>query len=113
MNKLFITGPNESICPPCYYCGNEPNPTTKVVKHDQSCPYLIAKDLWAKMGITMTNEELLATAEIVLLKAARQKKDVVDLQRAINTLEACIKDGSIRSIEFAREVLITEIEELN
>ena len=60
----------------------------------------------------MTNEELIATAEIILLKAARQKKDVVDLQRAINTLEACIKDGSIRSIEFAREVLITEIEEL-
>jgi hypothetical protein len=60
----------------------------------------------------MTNEELLATAEVALIKASRRKKDVVDLQRAINTLETCIKDGSIRSIEFAREVLITEIEEL-
>lgn len=61
----------------------------------------------------MTNEELIATAEIILLKAARQKKDTVDLQRAINTLEACIKDGSHGSIEFARDVLLTEIEELN
>jgi hypothetical protein len=113
MNKLFITGPNESICPPCYYCGNEPNPTTKVVKHDQSCPYLIAKDLWAKMGIIMTNEELLATAEVALIKASRRKKDIVDLQRAINTLAVCIKDDSLGSIEFAREVLLTEIEELN
>ena len=60
----------------------------------------------------MTNEELLATAEIILLKAARRKKDVTDLQRAINTLEACIKDGSLGSIEFARDVLMTEIEEL-
>ena len=60
----------------------------------------------------MTNEELLATAEVVLLKASRQKKDTIDLQRAINTLEACIKDGSLGSIEFARDVLITEIEEL-
>jgi hypothetical protein len=60
----------------------------------------------------MTNEELLATAEVMLLKASRQKKDTVDLQRAINTLETCIKDGSHGSIDFAREVLITEIEEL-
>ena len=60
----------------------------------------------------MTNEEVLATAEIILLKAARQKKDVVDLQRAINTLEVCIKDGSHGSIDFARDVLSTEIEEL-
>ncbi len=61
----------------------------------------------------MTNEELLATAEVVLLKASRRKKDTVDLQRAINTLEACIKDGSLGSIDFARAVLMTEIEELN
>ena len=60
----------------------------------------------------MTNEELLATAEVILLKAARRKKDVTDLQRAINTLEVCIKDGSHGSIDFARDVLITEIEEL-
>ena len=60
----------------------------------------------------MTNEELLATAEVALIKASRQKKDTVDLQRAINTLEACIKDGSLGSIDFARDVLITEIEEL-
>lgn len=60
----------------------------------------------------MTNEELIATAEIILLKAARQKKDVVCLQRAINTLEACIKDDSHGSIDFARDVLMTEIEEL-
>jgi hypothetical protein len=60
----------------------------------------------------MTNEELLATAEVALLKASRQKKDTVDLQRAINTLDVCIKDGSHGSIEFARAVLLTEIEEL-
>jgi hypothetical protein len=60
----------------------------------------------------MTNEELLATAEVALIKANRRKKDTVDLQRAINTLEACIKDGSLGSIDFARDVLITEIEEL-
>lgn len=40
----------------------------------------------------MTNEELLATAEVALIKASRRKKDIVDLQRAINTLDACIKD---------------------
>jgi hypothetical protein len=61
----------------------------------------------------MTNEELLATAEVALIKASRRKKDVVDLQRAINTLETCIKDGSLGSIDFARDVLLTEIEELN
>jgi len=61
----------------------------------------------------MTNEELLATAEVALIKASRRKKDVTDLQRAINTLEVCIKDGSLGSIDFARDVLMTEIEELN
>lgn len=61
----------------------------------------------------MTNEELIATAEVALIKATRQKKDTTDLQRAINTLDACIKDGSLGSIDFARDVLITEIEELN
>ena len=60
----------------------------------------------------MTNEELLATAEVALIKASRRKRDVVDLQRAINTLDACIKDGSLGSIDFARDVLMTEIEEL-
>lgn len=60
----------------------------------------------------MTNKELFATAEVALLKARRQKKDTVDLQRAINTLDVCIKDGSHRDIEFARAVLLTEIEEL-
>lgn len=60
----------------------------------------------------MTNEELLATAEVALLKAARQKQDVTDLQRAINTLECCIKSGEKESINFARAVVLTEIEEL-
>ena len=61
----------------------------------------------------MTNEELIAIAEVALIKASRRKKDTVDLQRAINTLNACIKDGSLGSIDFARDVLMTEIEELN
>ena len=60
----------------------------------------------------MTNEELLATAEVALLKAARQKQDVCDLQRAINTLDCCIKSENQESIDFARAVLMTEIEEL-
>ena len=60
----------------------------------------------------MTNDELLATAEVALLKAARQKHDTYDLQRAINTLEFCIKNGNKESIDFARAVLLTEIEEL-
>ena len=60
----------------------------------------------------MTNEELLATAEVALLKAARQKQDVTDLQRAINTLEYCMGRQSLVDINFARDVLLTEIEEL-
>ena len=60
----------------------------------------------------MTNEELIATAEVALLKAAKQKQDVIDLQRAINTLEFCIKNKNQESIDFARAVLLTELEEL-
>ena len=60
----------------------------------------------------MTNEELLATAEVAIIRAWKSGKDTVDLQRAINTLTACIKDGSHGSIDFARDVLMTEIEEL-
>lgn len=60
----------------------------------------------------MTNEELLATAEVALLKASRQKQDVYDLKRAINTLEYCIEKHSPTDIDFARAVLLIEIEEL-
>ena len=60
----------------------------------------------------MTNEELIATAEVALLKAAKQKQDVIDLQRAINTLEYCIKSENQESVDFAKAVLLTEIEEL-
>jgi len=60
----------------------------------------------------MTNEELLATAEVALFKASRQKQDAVDLQRAINTLSHCVRNNLIDSIDFARAVLLTEIEEL-
>lgn len=60
----------------------------------------------------MTNEELIATAEIVLLKAGRKKQDVYDLQKAINTLRFCIATIDQSGIEFAIDVLLTEIEEL-
>ena len=60
----------------------------------------------------MTNEELLATAEVALLRAGRQKQDTVDLQRAINTLSHCVDNNIIDGIDFARAVLLTEIEEL-
>ena len=60
----------------------------------------------------MTNEELLATAEIALLKANRQKQDTYDLKRAINTLEYCMERQSAVDINFASAVLLTEIEEL-
>lgn len=60
----------------------------------------------------MTNEELLATAEVALILASRQKKDTVDLQRAINTLEHCMERPSAVDIDFASAVLLTEIEEL-
>jgi hypothetical protein len=60
----------------------------------------------------MTNEELLATAEVALLKAERQKQDTYDLRRAINTLEYCMERPSAVDIDFARAVLLTEIEEL-
>ena len=60
----------------------------------------------------MTNEELLATAEVEMLKASRQKQDITDLQKAINTLAHCIENNLIDGIDFARAVLLTEIEEL-
>lgn len=60
----------------------------------------------------MTNEELLATAEVALLKAERRKQDTYDLRRAINTLEHCMEKQSVVNIDFARAVLLTEIEEL-
>ena len=60
----------------------------------------------------MTNEELLATAEVATIRALKNGKDTVDLQRAINTLEFCIKSENQESIDFARAVLLTEIEEL-
>lgn len=60
----------------------------------------------------MTNEELLATAEVALLKAGRRKQDTYDLKRAINTLECCMEKQSAVDIDFARDVLLTEIEEL-
>ena len=60
----------------------------------------------------MTNEELLATAEVALLKANKAGKDTVDLQKAINTLQLSINIDCRRSIQFSRSVLETEIEEL-
>ena len=60
----------------------------------------------------MTNEELLATAEVATIRALKNGKDTVDLQRAINTLEFCIKNKNQESIDFARAVLLTELEEL-
>lgn len=60
----------------------------------------------------MTNEELIATAEVALLKAERQKQDIYDPRRAINTLEYCMERQSAVDIDFARAVLLTEIEEL-
>lgn len=60
----------------------------------------------------MTNEELLATAEVALLKASRQKQDTYDLQKAINTLQYSIDINNELAIGFARAVLLTEIEEL-
>lgn len=60
----------------------------------------------------MTNEELLATAEVALLKASRQKQDTYDLQKAINTLQYSIDINNELAIGFAKAVLLTEIEEL-
>lgn len=60
----------------------------------------------------MTNEELLATAEVALLKASKRNQDTVDLQRAINTLQYSIDINNELAIGFARAVLLTEIEEL-
>ena len=60
----------------------------------------------------MTNEELLATAEVATIRALKNGKDTADLQRAINTLDFCIKSGNQESVDFASDVLLTEIEEL-
>lgn len=60
----------------------------------------------------MTHEELIATAEVAMLKANKAGKDTVDLQKAINTLQYCIKIGGDISVNMARSVLLTEIEEL-
>lgn len=60
----------------------------------------------------MTNEELLATAEIALIRASKASKDVTDLKRAVHSLYYCIDTKSESAMEFARAVLLTEIEEL-
>lgn len=60
----------------------------------------------------MTNEELLATAEVALVTAGRMGKDFTDLKRAIHGLNYCIDTGVKEIIDFARAVLLTEIEEL-
>ena len=60
----------------------------------------------------MTNEELLATAEVELIRARKAGKDTVDLQRAINTLDFCMNNEDSAGINFFRSVLLTEIEEL-
>ena len=60
----------------------------------------------------MTNEELLATAEVALMIAAKAGKDTVDLQKAINTLNYSTEINNELAIGFARAVLLTEIEEL-
>ena len=60
----------------------------------------------------MTNEELLATAEVALIRARKAGKDTVDLQKAINTLNYSTEINNELAIGFARAVLLTEIEEL-
>lgn len=60
----------------------------------------------------MTNEELLATAEIRLIMATKAGKDTVDLEKAMRTLNHCVEKNLIDGIDFARAVLLTEIEEL-
>ena len=60
----------------------------------------------------MTNEELLATAEIRLIMATKARKDTIDLEKAMRTLNYCVENKAIDGIDFARAVLLTEIEEL-
>ena len=57
-----------------------------------------------------TNEELIAIAEVELLKSNKSGLDVVDLQKAINTLQYCIEIKQELSIGFARAILFAEIE---
>lgn len=56
-----------------------------------------------------TNEELLATAEVELIKANKTGIDVVDLQKAINTLHYCIETQQDLSISFSSAILFAEI----
>jgi hypothetical protein len=60
----------------------------------------------------MTNEELIATAKVALIRANKSGKDCVDLQKAINTLQYSIDINNELAIGFAKAVLLTEIEEL-
>lgn len=60
----------------------------------------------------MTNEELIATAEVAMMIAAKAGKDTVNLQKAINTLNYSTEINNELAIGFARAVLMTEIEEL-
>lgn len=60
----------------------------------------------------MTNEELLATAEVEIIRAGKVGKDCVNLQKAINTLNYSTEINNELAIGFARTVLLTEIEEL-
>ena len=60
----------------------------------------------------MTNEELIATAEVAMLKASKAGKNTVDLQKAINTLQYSIDINNELAIGFAKAVLLAEIEEL-
>lgn len=60
----------------------------------------------------MTNEELIATAEVAMMIAAKAGKDTVDLQKAINTLNYSTEINNELAIGFAKAVLLTEIEEL-
>ena len=71
---------------------------------------MIAQNL--KGVSVVTNEELLATAEVVMMIAAKARKDTVDLQKAINTLNYSTEINNELAIGFAKAVLLTEIEEL-
>jgi len=57
-----------------------------------------------------TNDELIAIAEVELIKANKAGLDVVDLQKAINTLQYCIETKQELSIGFSRAILFAEID---
>lgn len=44
--------------------------------------------------------------------ATKAGKDTVDLEKAMRTLNHCVEKNLIDGIDFARAVLLTEIEEL-